>query len=70
MNRTKRDDAHLLEDDQCVPRTVRALPNKRRASVYLILDGLSVDDVREKMDALPFVIEGLMTLEYEEIYQI
>jgi hypothetical protein len=45
----------------------------RRAAgpgVYLILDGASVDQVRERMGALPFVIEGLMTLDYEEIYEI
>ena len=45
----------------------------RRAAgpgVYLIFEGESVDAVRERMDALPFVIEGLMALDYEEIYEI
>ena len=45
----------------------------RRAAgpgVYLILDGSSVDAVREQVDTLPFVVEGLMTLDYEEIYEI
>ena len=45
----------------------------RRAAgpgVYLILEGASIDAVRGRMDILPFVIEGLMTLEYDEIYEI
>ena len=45
----------------------------RRAAgpgVLLILDGESVDAVRDRVDTLPFVVEGLMTLEYEEIYAI
>jgi hypothetical protein len=45
----------------------------RRAAgpgVYLMLEGSSIDAVRDRMDTLPFVIEGLMTLEYEEIYEI
>jgi hypothetical protein len=45
----------------------------RRAAgpgVYLLLEGSSIDAVRGQMDALPFVIEGLMTLDYEEIYEI
>jgi hypothetical protein len=45
----------------------------RRAAgpgVYLLLEGPSVDAVRGQMDTLPFVIEGLMTLDYEEIYEI
>jgi hypothetical protein len=29
-----------------------------------------VNDVRERMDVLPFVTEGLVTLDYEEIYEI
>jgi hypothetical protein len=35
-----------------------------------MLEGSSIDAVRDRMDTLPFVIEGLMTLEYEEIYEI
>jgi hypothetical protein len=45
----------------------------RRAAgpgVYLILEGSSIDAVRARVDTLPFVIEGLMTLDYEEIYEI
>jgi len=45
----------------------------RRANgpgVFLILEGSSVDAVRERMDSLPFVVEGLMSLEYEEVYEI
>ena len=45
----------------------------RRAAgpgVYLILEGSSIDAVRGRVDTLPFVVEGLMTLDYEEIYEI
>ena len=45
----------------------------RRAAgpgVYLLLEGTSIDSVRERMDTLPFVAEGLMTLDYDEIYEI
>jgi hypothetical protein len=45
----------------------------RRAAgpgVLLILEGESIDAIRARVDTLPFVIEGLMTLEYEEIYEI
>jgi hypothetical protein len=38
--------------------------------VYLILEGSTADSVRERVDTLPFVVEGLMTLDYEEIYEI
>ena len=38
---------------------------------YFILEGPSIDAVREQIDAtLPFVIENLATLEYDEIYEI
>ena len=37
---------------------------------YFILEGPSIDAVRERVDTLPFVIENLMTLEYDEIYEI
>lgn len=30
----------------------------------------SIDAVRGRTDALPFVVEGLMNLDYEEIYEI
>jgi hypothetical protein len=45
----------------------------RRAAgpgVYLILEGSNIDRLRERVDKLPFVVEGLMTLDYEEIYEI
>jgi hypothetical protein len=45
----------------------------RRAAgpgTLLILEGESMDAIRERMDTLPFVVAGLMTLEYEEIYAI
>ena len=45
----------------------------RRANgpgVYLILEGSSVDAVRERVDTFPFVVEGLMSMEYEEVYEI
>jgi hypothetical protein len=45
----------------------------RRAAgpgTLLILEGDSIEAVRERMDTLPFVLEGLMTFEYEEIYAI
>ena len=37
---------------------------------YFLLEGASIDAVRERVDTLPFVIENLMTLEYDEIYEI
>ena len=29
-----------------------------------------MDAIRERVDTLPFVVEGLMTLEYDEVYEI
>jgi hypothetical protein len=38
---------------------------------YFLLEGPSIDAVRERIDTtLPFVIENLATLEYDEIYEI
>jgi NAD(P)H dehydrogenase (quinone) len=38
---------------------------------YLILEGTSIDAVRDRVDAtLPFVVENVATLEYDEIYEI
>jgi hypothetical protein len=38
---------------------------------FYFLEGPSIDAVREQIDAnLPFVIENLATLEYDEIYEI
>ena len=45
----------------------------RRAAgpgVYLLLEGSGIDAIRDRVDTLPFVVEGLMTLDYEEIYEI
>jgi muconolactone delta-isomerase len=45
----------------------------RRAAgprVYLLLEGSSINAIRDRADTLPFVVEGLMTLDYEEIYEI
>jgi hypothetical protein len=35
-----------------------------------MLEGPNLDILQERMNTLPFVVEGLMTLEYEEIYEI
>jgi hypothetical protein len=37
---------------------------------YLILEGTSIDAVRDRVDATPFVVENVATLEYDEIYEI
>ena len=38
---------------------------------YFLLEGPSIDAVREQIDTtLPFVIENLATLDYDEIYEI
>ena len=45
----------------------------RRAAgpgVVIVLEGASMDAIREQMSTLPFVREGLMTLKYEEVYEI
>lgn len=45
----------------------------RRAAgpgVYLLLEGSSFDAIRDRADTLPFVLEGLMTLDLDEIYEI
>jgi hypothetical protein len=45
----------------------------RRAAgpgVVIILEGHSMDAIREHMNTLPFVLEGLMTLQHEEVYEI
>jgi hypothetical protein len=38
--------------------------------VVILLEGESIDAVRARINTLPFVLEGLMTLEYEEVYAI
>jgi hypothetical protein len=42
----------------------------RRAGGYFLLEGSSIDAVRERVDTLPFVTENLMTVEYDEICEI
>jgi hypothetical protein len=45
----------------------------RRAAgpgVVIILEGESMDAIRRRVDTLPFIVEGLMTLAYEEVYEI
>jgi muconolactone delta-isomerase len=45
----------------------------RRAAgpgVYLILDGPSIDALKDRVGTLPFVVENLMTVDYDEIYEI
>ena len=45
----------------------------RRAAgpgTVIILEDESIDSMRERMKTLPFVAERLMTLEYEEVYEI
>jgi len=42
----------------------------RRAAgpeVYLLLEGASIDAIRDRANTLPFVVDGLMTIDYEEI---
>jgi hypothetical protein len=38
--------------------------------VYAVLVGSSIDAVSERLNTLPFVVEGVMTLDSEEIYEI
>jgi muconolactone delta-isomerase len=38
--------------------------------VYVVLEGSSIDAVAERVNTLPFVAEGLMTLDHEEIHEI
>jgi mevalonate pyrophosphate decarboxylase len=45
----------------------------RRAAgpgVVIILEGESIDAIRDRMNTLPFVTQGLMSLEYDEVYEI
>jgi hypothetical protein len=67
-----------LDDEMRVMRELKAegviKSAYRRAAgpgFYFILEGPSIDAVREQIDAnLPFVIEDLATLEYDAIYEI
>jgi hypothetical protein len=70
--------APYLDDEMRVMRDLKAegviKSAYRRAAgpgFYFLLEGPSIDAVREQIDAtLPFVIENLATLEYDEIYEI
>jgi hypothetical protein len=45
----------------------------RRAAgpgTVIIAEGENIAAIRERMNTLPFVVEGLMTLDYEEVYEI
>jgi hypothetical protein len=45
----------------------------RRAAgpgVVIIIEGENMDAIRERMNTLPFVVGRLMTLDYEEVYEI
>ena len=67
-----------LDDEMRVLRDLKAegviKSAYRRAAgpgFYFILEGPSIDAVREQIDTtLPFVIENLATLDYDEIYEI
>jgi hypothetical protein len=64
------DEMHVV--DQLEAAGVMTAVYRRAAGpgVYLLLEGSSLDAIRERVDTLPFVVEGLMTLDYEEIYEI
>ena len=67
-----------LDDEMRVMRDLKAegvIKSAYRRSAgpgfYFILEGPSIDSVRERIDTtLPFVIENLATLEYDAIYEI
>jgi len=67
-----------LDDEMRVLRDLKAdgviKSAYRRATgpgFYFVLEGASIDAVRERVDTtLPFVIENVATLEYDEIYEI
>jgi muconolactone delta-isomerase len=67
----------LVDDEKRVARQLKA--EGLMKAVYLsvaghgtfsILEGESMDAMREGMNTLPFVVAGLMTLEYEEVKEI
>ena len=65
------DDEMRVVDELKSEGTVKAV--YRRAAgpgVLLMLEGPTLDIVQARVNTLPFVVEGLMTLEYEEIYEI
>jgi len=56
-----------LKDDGVI-KTV--YPRAAGPGTFVILEGESIDAIRERVETVPIVAEGLMTLEYEEIYAI
>jgi NAD(P)H dehydrogenase (quinone) len=70
--------APYIDDEMRVLRELKAegviKSAYRRATgpgFYLVLEGANIDAVRERVDTtLPFVIENVATLEYDEIYEI
>ena len=68
--------------DACCGEIIRVDPNGGYAcassarggsgapGVYLLLEGSSIDAIQDRVDTLPFAVKGLMTLDYEEIYEI
>ncbi len=67
-----------LDDEMRVMRELKAAGVIKSAyrrtdgpGFYFLLEGPSIDAVREQIDTtLPFVIENLATLDYDEIYEI
>jgi hypothetical protein len=67
-----------LDDEMRVMRDLKAeglIKSAYRRSAgpgfYFILEGPSIDAVREQIDTtLPFVIENLATLDYDEVYEV
>jgi uncharacterized protein YciI len=56
-----------LKADGVVKAAYRRAPGP---GVFLVLEGSGVDAVAERVNTLPFVVEGLMTIDYEEIHEI
>jgi len=55
------------------PRAIVTSAYRRSAGpgFYFIPEGPSIDALRERIDTtLPFVVENVATLEYDEIYEI
>ena len=64
------DEMRVVEELKTEGHHESCLSARRRAGVYLLLEGSSIHAIRDRVDTLPFVVEGLMTLDYEEIYEI
>jgi uncharacterized protein YciI len=37
---------------------------------FCILEGESLEAIQERMNTLPYVIEGLMSFNYDEVYEV